>query len=124
MPGAGGMDGPGDQFFAGPGFPQNEHRGVGRPDLRDLMLNLPKREALTDESAVLMQGLQFLPQQFRLRRQRFDLLLRFHPVMDVAQDQGGIFLPMELKSRDRRLGGKRFAFRTTSGEAPGIQRDC
>ena len=116
---AGRMDRARHQFLAGAGLAEDEHRRVGLRNLADVVQNPPQRWALADEGLVMMQGLEFFPQQFGFRGQRLDLLLRFHPIVHVPEDQRREPPAMQLETGERRFGRKRLAFGTTGGEPAG-----
>jgi hypothetical protein len=81
--------------------------------------DLLKRRTLADQILVLMSRLQFFLQPFRFCRERLNLLLRFHTIMDIAKNEGREFAPMQLKTGQCRFRRERFAVGTARGEATG-----
>ena len=86
---AGFMNGAGDQFLAGAGFPLNEHSAIRRRDLRDLLAQPPRGRR------VAHHVVPHLVDQALDRGARLAMRLDFAPQGDVRADAGEQLLGLE-----------------------------
>ena len=111
------MDRPGEQLLAGPRLPEDEHGGVRRRDLAHLGQDVEQRGAVSQDLSGPADVPQLVAQELGLAGQRGDAPLCLQPLVDVAEDEREVPVPVELEERERGLDREGASARGPAGEA-------